>query len=387
MTREDIYDAVSGVDPDLLTEAETYHKRSSGKRIWYDLAIAAGVIVMAGTVWFGLRLLMPKEEPQDPTLTDGAEIAENEAVTAGSSEEKRNGAETAEHTAESPAESRKETETAEPIRAVSLSCFRVGEKAEALDVLQQEFASFVAAEKAGTLEEFAEKYPETAEAFSVYWPYMTSENRFNEAQLFYVWLFPEQYEKTGVDTLLIGVRTRFQIPEKRDSLNTGETVENPDYASGKKTDWIYSFGFFYLYDSNTGECTRMDPLRQGAATTIRLLNDKTVNISEQPTTIDENNPEIVWSTQMEKIISFDETGYPVLEENLPVLKYANPAEGADGSSGLDRDAFEALYPMEAYEDNWALLDEAIVAHGGIYDDSYLEKDPSLDFGILYSDDQ
>ncbi len=387
MRRADIYDAVSGVDPDLLTEAESYHKRSSQKRIWYVLAIAAGVIVMAGTVWFGWRLLTPKEEPQDPILTGSAEIAENEAVTAESSVKKENGTETAEHTAESPEESQKEAETVEPIRAVSLSCFQASEKAEALDVLEQEFASFVVAEKAGTLEEFAEKYPETAEAFSVFWSIITSENRFLEAQLFYVWLFPEQYKKTGVDTLLIGVRTRFQISENRDSLNTGETVENPDYAPDKKTDWIYSFGFFYLYDSNTGECTRMDTLREGAATTIHILNDKTLNISEQPTTTDENNPKIVWSTQMEKIISFDEKGYPVLEENLPVLKYANPAEGTDAGNGLDRDTFEALYPTEYYADNCALFDEAIVAHGGIYDDSYLEKDPSLDFGILYSDDQ
>ena len=58
----------------------------------------------------------------------------------------------------------------------------------------------------------------------MYWSIITSENRFLEVELFYVWLFPEQYEKTGVDTLLIGVRTRFQISENRDSLNTGEST-------------------------------------------------------------------------------------------------------------------------------------------------------------------
>ena len=386
MTREDIYDAVSEVDPDLLTEAESYQRRNGRKWIRRVLAVAAGVIVTAGTVWFGWRLLTPKAENRNPALTGNDQPSENEAVIAETTEDSGKGAGTAEQIAESSEDSRNGAETAEPVRAVSLSCFRADMKTEVLHILQQEFSSFAAAEKAGTLEEFAKKYPETVEAFSVYAPSLLSENRFTDLQLLYVWLFPEQYEKTGVDTLLLGVRTRYPVSAYTDSLDKGEKVENPDYEPGKMTDWIYSFGFFYLYDSNTGECTRMDTLRQGMATTIRLLNDKALNISEQPQTTDEKDPKIVWTTQMEKIISFDSTGYPVLEENLPVLKYANPAESADAAIGADRDAFEALYPTETYEDSWTLIDEAIAAHGGMYDESFLEKDSSLDFGILYSDD-
>ena len=142
MTREDIYDAVSEVDPDLLTEAESYQRRNGRKWIRRVLAVAAGVIVTAGTVWFGWRLLTPKAEHRNPALTGNDQPSENEAVIAETTEDSGKGAGTAEQLAESSEDSRNGAETAEPVRAVSLSCFRADMKTEVLHILQQEFSSF-----------------------------------------------------------------------------------------------------------------------------------------------------------------------------------------------------------------------------------------------------
>lgn len=380
MTKEDLYNAVSGIDADLIEQAEK-PVRTGRKNITRTIiAAAAGVILIAGAAALGWQMLKPAQEPEIPgpvdLLAEAPSSVSAETTPAAGDNHLTAGEDLTDVTPEPSA-----SDDTSPV--INLACFTANGKAEAVQTLQQSAESYYDACRAGTMEEFAEKYPATADAFWVYKDRLTSEYATGDLELFYIWLFPDRFAETGVDTLLIGIRSRYELPEFFDSLNTGELIKNPEYEEGKKSDWWYTPGFFYLYDANSGECTRMDTLQRDRTTGITVLRDKSLFLEHQITSPDEEDPTIRWNTQMERIISFDETGYPVLEENLPIYKYANAAEGYSFTG--THEEFEALHPEEYYPESNERIEELINAHGGIYqlaDD--LSAIPGVEFGILYS---
>lgn len=364
MNNEQIYRAISDIDCDLIEQAEKKNMKKK-KMIGTLILVAASAVILIGSGIIGTKMSKKAENSSSTTLSveDPIPSFSVESKSPDSYHEP----------------SINEAENAIPV--VSLSCFSAPKKENVIEVISQEAESYCKACKSGDMEAFAQTYPATVEAFQIYEDIIKSDIRQFDAELFYLWLYPEHFEATGKDVLLVGIRTRYMIPNISDDLNTGEPSDD-ESLSLVQSDWLYSPGFFFTYDVNTKECIRMDTLKKGVASDILLLADKSINISEQISSPDENDPTIVWSTQIERIISFDDNALPVLEENLPVFTYANPA-GDYVIEFENRESSGEQYPEQYFDQNIEIIDQCIEAHGGSYNYNQLTSDSSVEFGILY----
>ena len=110
-----------------------------------------------------------------------------------------------------------------------------------------------------TVQAFIEKYPETGEAYRMYYDHLHSSNPWHIAEMVYTWLTPGHPEAEDGDYLLLGLRIKTDIQGPYDSLNDEEHPnEGSDMSSWEYHGWAYQFGYLYHYDEASGTLTPID---------------------------------------------------------------------------------------------------------------------------------